>query len=341
MKRHPEAAVIMACAAAAVVMLIGKEGLAQAEKLQQPAWAYAIPPDRASVPPPIPDDGTVYTLPGSTGKFTYTQVRGQPAPADWFPGDHPPMPKIVSDGDPSRKIQPCALCHYPNGRGRMENAGVSGLPGDYIAEQLHDMKSGARHSAEPLKGNAILMENIAKNMTEDEIAASAAYFSAIPWAPWIKVIEGPTAPKTRNGAGLLFPLEGAAAGREPIAGRIVEVPVDSKHTEVLRDPHSPFLAYVLPGSVAKGKALADTGGAGKTLPCAVCHGADLTGVGPIPSIAGRSPSYIARQLNDFRQGTRAGIMGAQMKPVAANLTDEDITDLAAYLASRPVKVAAK
>jgi cytochrome c553 len=155
------------------------------------------------------------------------------------------------------------------------------------------------------------------------------------------VIEGPTAPKTRNGAGLLFPLEGAKAGSEPIAGRIVEVPVDTKHTEVLRDPHSSFLAYVPTGAVARGKAIVSTGAGGKTLPCAVCHGEDLTGVGAIPSISGRSPSYIGRQLADFRAGARNGAMAALMKPVVEKLTDADITDIAAYLASRPVVVAKK
>ncbi|HTK33962.1 MAG TPA: c-type cytochrome [Caulobacteraceae bacterium] len=337
MKKFSNALATAGCAAAVASVFAVEGGLAaQKAPRQQPEWAYAIPPNGDATAAVIPDDGTVYSLPGSEGKFTYTQVRGTPAPADWFPGDHPPMPKIVAEGDPKRNIMACSLCHYPNGKGRTENAPVSGLPKDYIVEQLHDMKTGARHSAEPLKANAALMVAMAKAMTEDEINASAAYFSAIPWTPWIRVVESATAPKVDNEAGLLLPVEGAKAGSEPIAGRIVEVPVNRKNTEMLRDPHSGFTAYVPPGAVARGKMLVTTGASGKTLACATCHGPDLNGVGAIPGLAGRSPSYIARQLNDFRQGARNGAMSALMKPVTANLTTRDITDIAAYLASRPV-----
>ncbi len=37
-------------------------------------------------------------------------------------------------------------------------------------------------------------------------------------------------------------------------------------------------------------------------------GADLNGSAMVPGLAGRSPSYLARQLNDFRQGTRKGVL---------------------------------
>ena len=47
-----------------------------------------------------------------------------------------------------------------------------------------------------------------------------------------------------------------------------------------------------------------TGGNGKTVACGVCHGADLRGMGPVPGIAGRSPSYMARQMYDMQAGAR-------------------------------------
>jgi cytochrome c553 len=49
-----------------------------------------------------------------------------------------------------------------------------------------------------------------------------------------------------------------------------------------------------------------TGGNGRTVPCGMCHGPDWRGLGPIPGIAGRSPSYLARQLYDFQRGAAAG-----------------------------------
>jgi cytochrome c553 len=86
------------------------------------------------------------------------------------------------------------------------------------------------------------------------------------------------------------------------------------------------------GSVKKGEMLVTKGGA-KTTQCAVCHGADLKGLGPVPGIAGRSPSYLVRQMYDMQQGARNGTWTQLMKPVVANLSDEDLLDIAAYTAS--------
>jgi cytochrome c553 len=262
-----------------------------------------------------------------------TPVRVQPA--DWFPNDHPYMPQIVAEGDQGRGIIACSLCHYPNGKGRSENASPAGLDRDYIVRQLHDMKNDLRHSAEPRKANTNAMITFAKAMTEQEIQQAATYFSSMKWTPWIKVVESETAPKVRSAGGLYIPLEGADAGMEPIGNRIVEVPVNAEHTETLRDPHSPFIAYVPPGSVEKGKELVTTGGNGKTIQCSICHGEDLNGLGSVPAIAARSPSYLARQLNDIQQGTRKGSMAALMKPVVAKLTPDDILNITAYVASLP------
>jgi cytochrome c553 len=61
----------------------------------------------------------------------------------------------------------------------------------------------------------------------------------------------------------------------------------------------------------------------------------LAGLAVIPPLRGRSPSYIARQLVDFKHGARHGLWAPLMGPVVANLTADDIMVLAAYLASLP------
>jgi cytochrome c553 len=111
------------------------------------------------------------------------------------------------------------------------------------------------------------------------------------------------------------------------------VPEDLEQFEN-RDPRSQFIAYVPIGSIAKGAALVSTGGEGKTLQCAICHGQDLKGLGGIPSIVGRSPSYVVRQLYDIQNGARAGMAAQLMKATVANLTVEDMVSIAAYLASQ-------
>jgi cytochrome c553 len=210
---------------------------------------------------------------------------------------------------------------------------VAGLPADYVMRQLHDMRDDLRQSSEPRKANAQQMVGFAKGMTEVEIAAAANYFSALRWSPWIKVVETARVPKSRSADGMWLALTGGKAGSEPIGDRIIETPVDEERTEILRDPHSGFIAYVPPGAVAKGRRLVRGGGG--ILACAICHGENLGGIGPIPPIAGRSPSYIARQLYDIRVGSRRGAMTALMKPVVARLGDGDIVAIAAYLASLP------
>jgi cytochrome c553 len=281
-------------------------------------------------------DTTQHRVPGSTLSFTAAQVRDTYGPADWFPGDHPTMPEIVARGSRERQILACSLCHYPNGKGRPENAAVSGLPESYFVQTMLDFKNDMRKSADTRKANTNRMIAFAKAMTDDEIKATAASFSAMKWTPWISVVETEMVPKTRIAAGLFLPLEGAEAGKEPIGQRIIEVPENTEQTETLRNPRSPFIAYVPPGSVKKGETLATTGG-GKTTQCAVCHGANLEGLGPVPGLAGRSPSYIVRQLHDMQTGVRKGTWSDLMKPVVAKLTAEDMLNIAAYTAKLPAK----
>jgi cytochrome c553 len=59
------------------------------------------------------------------------------------------------------------------------------------------------------------------------------------------------------------------------------------------------------------------------------------GLVPVPGIAGRSPSYVVRQLYDIQHGNRAGAWSALMANVVANLDEEDMVSVAAYIASLP------
>ena len=312
--------------------LPAKPSLAQS-LVDQLAWAYAITPPGPAVPARVPD-GKTYTLDGSTGAFTAEQISNRFGPADWFPGDHPSMPSVVAVGRQEAGVWACSLCHYPNGKGRPENAGVAGLAPEYFVQQLTDFKNGLRHSAQPLKANTELMSGFAHAMTEKEIREAAAYFGAQHWTPWIEVVEAKNVPKTHPQGGMNLRLTGADAGMEPLGRRIIETPKITEQTELLRNPRSGFTAYVPIGSVAAGAALVKTGG-GKTTQCTVCHGADLDGLAFVPTLRGRSPSYLARELADFKQGTRHGAWAALMAPVVANLGADDILNLSAYLASLP------
>jgi cytochrome c553 len=307
-----------------------------------PTWAYGFatplpnpPPAPAQPNPPVPQDNVVqHNLPGSKASFTRAQIANRFGPADWYPEDHPTMPDIVARGRESAQPQifACGLCHMPNGKGRPENANITGLSYEYFVQQLQDFRSGARKTSDPRKANTGLMAGFARSMTDDDIKAAARYFTSIPATPWIKVVEQATVPKTKPAGGIFLPLEGAEAGTEPIGARIIETPVNPEETELLRNPRSGFIAYVPPGSVKKGEALVTTG-AGKVTACTACHGTDLRGLGPVPTLAGRSPSYIARQLYDMQHGNRTGAWSPLMAPVVSKLGPDDVLNAAAYLAS--------
>ncbi len=300
-----------------------------------PAWAYAIaPPPVPGAPAPTPDT-SLKSLPGTTKQFTRQQIADGFGPADWYPEDHPVMPEIVAKGK-RPDARACGLCHMPNGKGRQENAGVSGLPVSYFIQTMEDFRNDLRKSAEPRKANTVAMAMIAKALTPAEIKEAAEYFGKMKWTPWIRVVEATTVPKMRSAGGIWVPVEGENAGREPIGMRVIETPEKVENTEFLRDPRSGFIAYVPVGSIKKGEALVKTGGNGRTIECAACHGADLMGLGPVPGIAGRSPSYLARQMFDMQAGARSGEWTQLMKPVVAKLTGEDLVNIVAYVSSRPV-----
>ena len=190
-----------------------------------PDWAYAVPTPQNEAHAPA-DDGTLFILPGSQGHFTRSQISGanHAPPADWYPQDHPKMPALVAAGDASRGITACAGCHYPNGKGRPQNAGIAGLNADYLARQLHDFKNGNRKSAEPRKTNAFQMVNFAKAMTDTEIHEAAAYYASLPRTVPIRVVETRTVPVMRSQEGLWLPDQSGA--HEPIGTRVIETPVE-------------------------------------------------------------------------------------------------------------------
>jgi cytochrome c553 len=289
-------------------------------------WAYALNAPGAE---PEQDDGMPKHVPGSKQAFTLSEIQNLYSVPDWHPDDHPEMPDIVAHGrEPG--VYACAYCHLPNGQGRPENTSLAGLPAEYIVQQMADYKAGLRRSSESQSLPASFMLAIGAAATEPEVEEAAAYFSSITPQRWIRVIETDTVPETTVVGWMYAPVMNGRV--EPIGQRIIEVPEDYERTE-LRDFRSGFIAYVPIGSVDKGKHLVKSGGNGKTQPCAICHGDDLRGLGPVPPLAGRSPSYLVRQLYDLQTGTRKGRWSPLMEAAVAQLSVEDFIAIAAYAAS--------
>ena len=284
-----------------------------------PAWAFLVPD---ATPPAGTEASGPIKVPGSTKSYTQKEIDDLANPPDWFPDEHGPAPQIVRSGA-SNKGFACGSCHLFAGYGHPESANLAGLSADFLVQQMADFKSGDR--IDPARMNTI------SQATSDEDAKQAAdYFASLKPTVWVKVTEADTVPKSWvNAARMRLPLPNG--GTEPLGSRIIELPQDPA-LATARDPKSGFIAYVPPGSIAKGEMLATTGG-GKTISCTVCHGDGLKGFGNIPELAGQHPIYIARQLFGFKAGTSKSAAAQQMQEVVENLTTDDIVALSAYAAS--------
>jgi cytochrome c553 len=85
----------------------------------------------------------------------------------------------------------------------------------------------------------------------------------------------------------------------------------------------------------EGEAIMQKGGANPAaLPCITCHAPDGKGMAAagFPRLAGLPAAFIAKQLKDFKQGLRQNPL---MQPIAAALTDEEVSAIANAYAARP------
>jgi cytochrome c553 len=290
-------------------------------KLPDIPWAFPV---RDKVQPVLDERKGPMHVPGSNKTYTQDEIDNIGNPPDWFPEEHAPMPKVVAHGAPGGVLG-CASCHLASGLGHPESANLAGVPAVYIIRQLADFKAGNR------MGEA--MNDMAKNITDEDAKQAAEWFSALKPKIWQSVVEIDRVPKTFVNEHLMrMPLPGM--GDEALGQRIIELPQDIGRAES-RDPHSGFIAYVPKGSLSKGKEFVNTGGGGKTIQCVICHGPSLNGLGEVPPIAGHDPMYLFRQLYYFKDGSRHGSMGALMKGVVAKMTQDDMIAVAAYVASLP------
>ena len=90
-----------------------------------------------------------------------------------------------------------------------------------------------------------------------------------------------------------------------------------------------LLSIVPVASFAAGSAVE---GQNKSAVCHACHGADGKSTLPIyPNLGGQQQNYLSKALHDFRDGSRKDPV---MSTFAANLSDDDIEDIAAWYASQ-------
>jgi cytochrome c553 len=286
---------------------------------KDPDWAFHVINGSLPAEPAGPR-----MLPGSTQTFPSTQIDDLRNPPDWFPELNAPKPQIVKYGHGDALA--CGACHLMSGSGHPESADLSGFTAAYLMQQLEDFRAGARKDSARMNG-------IVQGMSDEEMRKASEWFASLKPQAFTKVVEAATVPKTFVGQGRMrFVSPGGMT--EPIGNRIITLPQDQSRA-TLRDPRSGFIAYVPPGSIAKGEALAKNGGNGRTVACALCHGDTMMGLGNVPRLAGLHPIYVVRQLYLFKDGFRNGPDAQLMKKPVEKLTDDDILSIAAYVGSLP------
>ena len=315
-----------ALALAAVAVAACKPTPAGSEAQQVAVEGSPAPPPSSTGFPQWAFPGPyVESVPGSTVKLSDVQMYDRTAAVDWFPDSHPQMPESVK-GHPAQYA--CGFCHLPQGAGRSENAALAGLPEAYIIEQLAAFKSGERKTPDPKFGAAKNMERTGAQASDEDVKAAAKYYSSLKYQKHLKLIETAEAPHPlANAFVYVFDMK---APKEPLGDRILDGPDDFRRFE-MRDPNMTYTAYVPVGAVARGAALAK--GNDSRPACETCHGVGLKGTEVGPPIAGRLPTGLFRQMYAIQTGARHNEKALLMKPVVAALSQKDLIDLSAYVAS--------
>ena len=192
------------------------------------------------------------------------------------------------------KAATCAGCHGANGIGIMGTyPNLAGQHADYIAKQLKAFKAGDRKDP--------VMAPMAMALSEQDMADIGAYYAS--FTP---------SGKAKAGATASTPATGEAS--TPAAAPVTQAPT----------------AYV--SNSANGKSLYELGDASRGIAaCIGCHGDEGNSTVLIyPNLAKQHPEYVAKQLKAFKDKTRDNNFA--MTEFAGQLTENEIADVAAYLA---------
>jgi cytochrome c553 len=114
----------------------------------------------------------------------------------------------------------------------------------------------------------------------------------------------------------------SAAGVPRVSSQAASVQPDFKTSNVVMT--SQMLTRPDQVSIGRGATLAQR--------CAICHGPQGVSDANSPNLAGQFAAVTYKELNDFKTGAR---VNAVMSPFAANMSNQDMLDLAAYYAYLP------
>jgi cytochrome c553 len=148
------------------------------------------------------------------------------------------------------------------------------------------------------------------------VTATVAVLAALAGLIWLPLAQ----PDLRLGG--IWDAICSAAGVPRAAPQSPSLQPDFKTSNVVMT--SDMLRRSDPVSIGRGATLAQR--------CAICHGPQGVSDANSPNLAGQYAAVTYKELNDFKSGAR---VNAVMGPFAANMSNQDMLDLAAYYAYLP------
>lgn len=183
-------------------------------------------------------------------------------------------------------------------------------------------------------GDAAAADTNVAGKTTYNSTCVACHGSGLPGIPQLGDAAG-WAPRIKQGNDTLY--KHAIAGYTGSSG--MPMPAKGGNPDLSDDDVKAAVDYMVANSQGNATVASSQiipAGNEKTKTCAACHGVDGNSVNPIwPKLAGQHAEYIFKQLKDFHSGARKN---AQMSPLAALLSEEDMQDIATYYSSQKIKI---
>lgn len=142
--------------------------------------------------------------------------------------------------------------------------------------------------------------------------------------------------RTPAGAGAVMPLfaqQLSPQDRRDVSAYVNSLngPVELSDLKALKDSGQPV------GERYLGQVIVKYGVKDKVSACVSCHQYNGRGAAPMfPKIGEQKYTYLVNQLHNWRDASRANDPYGMMRAIAKNLTDDDINNVAAYLATAPL-----
>jgi cytochrome c553 len=236
--------------------------------------------------------------------------------AAFYANQQPQQTKVPKPLTTAEWVQRCDRCHGVNGNSvEPELPALAAQRQDYLEKVLHAYRTGERRSPQ--------MAAMSDVLTETDVESLAAYYARQKARAVVYVMVPAKCPDKLG-------LQSCVTAGTSWIPHPPLFPLSTKEPEMKRTLLTIGLLGLL-AIIGTAQAAGDAAaGKAKSGPCVGCHGANGEGSSSNPPLAGKSEDALVQALQEYKSGKRSN---AIMKSLASKLSDQDMTNLAAYYAS--------